>query len=223
MARSLCEPGVIRVLTLLIAILIIAGTATAISTGISIANSRKRLGGGAPKQLTAGKDGNLVERSLNELRVGDIVQYDHRDFLVEGVVDYDEDGHKWVGARMIDGADVFWLVVGMERIASKTSIRLLDIDRDLDINGYPPEVLLAGGKRYTLDKRGSASGRFHGDVGELPKDRGKGAGKTVERCRWWRYEGTGEDTLLIEQWAGEYRVLRGERLIDGMIEMIPGS
>ena len=31
------------------------------------------------------------------------------------------------------------------------------------------------------------------------------------------------DTLLVEQWGSDYRVLRGKKVGDGMVELIPGS
>jgi hypothetical protein len=45
----------------------------------------------------------------------------------------------------------------------------------------------------------------------------------VERCRWWLYSAPGDDTLMVEQWGSDYRVLRGKKIVDGTIELIPGS
>ena len=74
-----------------------------------------------------------------------------------------------------------------------------------------------------MDKRGTATAHFHGDLGNMPGKRGHDRPDTVDRCRWWRYESAGDDTLLVEQWGNEYRVLRGQHLTDGMLELIPGS
>jgi hypothetical protein len=30
----------------------------------------------------------------------------------------------------------------------------------------------------------------------------------VLRCRWWRYQAAGPDTILVEQWGGDFRTLR---------------
>ena len=82
---------------------------------------------------------------------------------------------------------------------------------------------MIGDVRYVLDKRGAATCELHGDVGalgDLKKDRPEGH---VERCRWWLYSAPGEDTLIVEQWGADYRVLRGKKIVEGTIELIPGS
>jgi hypothetical protein len=79
---------------LLIAVLIIAGAATAVGGSLILASQRRKaLPGGGPKELTAGSGHDLVERGFSDLREGDIVVYSGQDFLVEGVIRYDEAGH----------------------------------------------------------------------------------------------------------------------------------
>ena len=137
---------------LLIAILII-GTATAVGGGFVYAVSkRKQLGTGSGSdapQLTDGR-GNLIVRDMTELRVGDIIQYAGIDYLVEGVVAYDEDGHKWSAGRIVDGRDIHWLVVGMERVGSKSSMRLMQHDPSFANDGYPSETMHKDGVRYQM-------------------------------------------------------------------------
>ena len=82
---------------------------------------------------------------------------------------------------------------------------------------------MIGEVRYALDKRGTATCKLRGDLGalgDLKKDRPEGH---VERCRWWLYSAPGDDTLLVEQWGADYRVLRGKKVGDGTIELMPGS
>ena len=45
----------------------------------------------------------------------------------------------------------------------------------------------------------------------------------VERCRWWLYSAPGEDTLIVEQWGADYRVLRGKKVSEATIDLMPGS
>jgi hypothetical protein len=80
-----------------------------------------------------------------------------------------------------------------------------------------------GAVRYTLDKRGTATCSLKGDVGPLGasmKDRPEGH---TERCRWWLYSAPGDDTMVVEQWGSDYRVLRGKKVGDSTIELMPGS
>lgn len=203
---------------ILLVLLTVIGGAAAV--GIAAGERRKSLPGPSPLGLPSGD--KLVERGVAELRVDDVLTIDGKDFLVEGLINYDEDGHRWIGARVVDGSDVQWLVVGIER-AGTGAMRLLVQDESTQISGYPPEVLVIGDVRYALDKRGAATCALHGDVGALgalQKDRPEGH---VERARWWLYRAPGDDTLLLEQWGTDYRVLRGKKIGDGTIELIPGS
>lgn len=184
-------------------------------------NQQRALRGadGPPLALPVG--GKLVERGLRELKVGDVVTLDGKDYLCEGVILYDEDGHRWVGGRLVDGNDVRWCVVGLERIGNE-QIRLLAQD-DTEITGYPPEALVLGDVRYGLDKRGTATCKVSGDLGNLLGARTGKPDGNVERCRWWLYSAPGDDTAVLEQWGSDYRVLKGKKIAAGTIELIPGS
>lgn len=203
---------------LLVLLTVIGGAA---AVGIAVNERRKSLpGSGATAALPAGD--RLIERGVGDLRVDDVLTIDGKDFLVEGMINYDEDGHRWTCARVADGSDVKWLLVGIERVGG-SSTRLLAQDDSMQIAGYPPEVLVIGEVRYALDKRGAATCALHGDLGPLgalKKDRPDGH---VERARWWLYSAPGDDTLLLEQWGSDYRVLRGKKVVEGTIELIPGS
>jgi hypothetical protein len=208
------------VIWILLVLLTVIGGAAAI--GIAINERRKSLtDGGSTRALAAGGD-KLVERTVRDVRVDDVLTIDGKDFLVEGMINYDEDGHRWTCARVVDGSDVKWLLVGIER-AGGSAMRLLAHDEATQISGYPPEVLVIGEIRYALDKRGAATCALHGDLGSLgalKKDRPDGH---VERARWWLYSAPGDDTLLLEQWGSDYRVLRGKKIGESTLELIPGS
>jgi hypothetical protein len=204
--------------TLLFLLLIIGGVSAA--GGLWVSSKRKSLpsGGGDTKQLTEGH----VERTIRELHVADVLTIDGKDFIVEGVIQYDEDGHRWSGARAVDGPEVRWIVVGIERVGV-TPVRLLTQDTETDVSGYPPEVLVVGELRYALDKRGTATSKMTGDLGSLSAGKKELVAGSVERCRWWLYNAAGDDTLVLEQWGGEYRVLRGKKVGADTIDLIPGS
>ncbi len=206
-------------------LLILLVVLAVLGTGIVVSNvrSRKALPKASPppKALQSGT-GDLVERGVNDLRVNDVLTMGDKDFLTEGLLAYDEDGHRWTGARIVDNQTVYWLVNGIERVSSKAQ-RLLTQDLETQISGYPPEALVIGDVRFVLDKRGTASVQLFGDVGALSElKKGRPEGHT-ERCRWWLYSAPGDDTMIIEQWGSDFRVLRGKRVGDGIIELIPGS
>lgn len=210
---------------LLIAVLIVAGATTVIGGGLVFAHQRRRAleRGSDPKLLGSGDDGGLrsVERGPREMRPGDIMQHGGRDWLVEGVLHYDEDGHRWVAGRLVDVDEVRWLVIGMDR-AGATGARLLADDREIEVGGYPPDVLVVGDKRYPLERRGTATVKISGDAGAILGARDL-APESVLRCRWWRYQAAGPDTILVEQWGGDFRTLRGAAVSDGDLDLMPGS
>lgn len=199
-------------------VLTIVGGVAAV--GIAAGDRKKQLAAPGQKALPAADKG--LERSVRELRVGDVLTIDGRDFLCEGSISYDEDGHRWRAGRCVDGKDVRWLVVGIERTGT-SAVRLLTQDESMPMTGYPPEAIVLGDIRYALDKRGTATCELRGDLGalgDLKKDRPEGH---VERCRWWLYSAPGEDTLIVEQWGADYRLLRGTKVVEGTIDLIPGS
>jgi len=213
-----------RVLTILVLmLLIVVGGAAAVGGLLYVSEKRKRLGGGGEtRALPAGTGGNLLERTIRDLRVGDVLTMDGKDFVVEGTIHYDEDGHRWVAGRTVDGADVLWLVVGIERVGTAL-VRVLRQEAEHEISGYPSEAIVIGETRYALDKRGTATCKLGGELGALGAAKDKRPENHVERCRWWLYNGAGDDTLVLEQWGGEFRVLRGKKVSPDTIDLIPGS
>ena len=204
--------------SLLIASLLVAGAAGIVGGGFILANGRrKRLGTSeGPKLLGSGEP--QLERGPEDLRAGDIIQYRSTDFLVEGIVHYDEDGHRWLVGRLVDGRDVRWLIVGMDR-AGLGLFRMTEQIEPPFSGEYPPDAMRQKDTRFILEKRGNATARVIGDVGGL----GRGSAGSVVRCRWWRYEAAGSSCLLVEQWGSDFRALQGETVAPGELEMIPGS
>ncbi len=214
--------GTLVFTALIIAALIIAGAATAVGGGLVLAaKRRKALPGGDQKLLGTGSTDDLIERGLAQLRVNDIIQYNGQDFLVEGVIRYDEAGHEWSMSNMVDGKDSYWLLVGLERSGS-ASKRLLQPTKEVDMNGYPPEVLVIGDERYRFNKRGTATASLDGSTGTLSGGSSNGAA-SAHRCRWWNYQAAGDKTLLVEQWGDDYRILVGRSVGDTDLDMMPGS
>lgn len=204
---------------ILLVVLTVVGAVSAV--GIAASDRKKALAGGGTKALPAGASSS-IERSVRDLRVDDVLTIDSADYLCEGLIAYDEDGHRWTAARVIDGASTKWLLVGIDRVGA-SGMRLFVQDDVQQIAGYPPEAMVIGDVRFVLDKRGAATCQLFGDLGplgDLKKDRPAGH---VERCRWWLYSAPGDDTMLIEQWGSDYRVLRGQKVGESTVELIPGS
>jgi hypothetical protein len=209
---------------LLILFVMLAVLGGAAAVGIAVNERRRKAlpGGSSQKVLSAGSGDVLAERGLRDMRVGDVLTIEGRDFLCEGVMNYDEDGHRWICGRIVDGSEVRWLLVGLERGGS-SSARLMQQDETLKISGYPPEALLVGDVRFGLDKRGTATVKFTGDVGSLSEMKKDKVAQHAERCRWWLYSGGGEVGVFIEQYGSDYRALKGDKIGLTTVELMPGS
>jgi len=208
------------VIWILLVLLTVVGGAAAV--GIALNDRKKQLPGGRTQKALPAAGDKLLERTIRDLKVDDVLTIDGRDFLCEGLVEYDEDGHRWLGGRIVDDKDVRWMIVGIERTGA-SAIRLMTQDEATSITGYPPEAIVVGEVRFALDKRGTATCALRGELGglgDLKKDRPDGH---TERCRWWLYGAPGDDTLLVEQWGADYRVLRGKKVGEGTVDLIPGS
>jgi hypothetical protein len=188
----------------------LAGLVLVVVGGVR-AQRRWRLPGAAPAGGPA-----LLERTLKDTRPDDVIQHDGRDYLVEGVVKYDEDGHTWVAARMVDGKEVAWLLVGLERDGGPT-VRVLK-PQPLELPGYPPETVDVAGTAYKLATRGTATATFTGDATGIP-----GSHDGAQRCRWWSYQAPGAKVLLVEKWGEDYRVLVGETARPDAVELLAAS
>jgi Domain of unknown function (DUF4178) len=187
----------------------------ALASGAYVAYRRQRPALPAPEEGAAA----LLERTVKDVRPNDVIQHDGHDYLVEGVVKYDEDGHTWSAARMIDGNRERWLLVGLER-GSQTTVRVLAPTRELELSGYPPETLDHDGASWKLGSRGTATATFQGDLSTLP---GAPAAGTTQRCRWWKYQAAGEKILFVEQWGETYRALAGETVRADQVELLAAS
>ncbi len=200
---------------MLTALLLALATAVALGAGFGFRRRRVLLEPVEEKKLLLGAAPR--ERTEVDLRRGDIIQHEGRDFLVEGVVRYDEDGHRWLAGRVVDGTDERWLWVDPDQ---RPGLKFLQIAREIDASGMPPEVLLARGLRFSFHKRGNANASFDGSLGDLAKARGDGS---VIRCQFWLYRAAGDDTLIVERWGDLTRVLIGTDVLPGILEFLPGS
>ena len=78
------------------------------------------------------------------------------------------------------------------------------------------------GEVFVLDKRGIATCTLTGNVRFLAKSANPIRG-SAERCRWWLYSSATNETLLVEQWGADYRVLRGSMVDVAEFAIIHGS
>jgi hypothetical protein len=151
------------------------------------------------------------EHPVKRLKVGDVVSLVGTDFIVQGVLRFREGSFEWVEYKLADATDIRWLEVEDD---DELWIALYKEVNDLRIAGpRPPEHLSYHGETYELEEQGYATMRKEGDVGR----------RDLPECRYYDYEGPGDNVLSIEQWGENFEVSAGTRVSPFSVEVYPGS
>lgn len=142
-----------------------------------------------------------------KIRVGDIVGYLGRDYVVDGMLAFVVNGKGSRLARSVDGDTILWV----ELIEDEADDRVLVLREvsDLDISTPPPQSILYRGAIYLPRLAGLATVEIAGKV----PDRQPGA------CRLWRYRAAGDSYIEIQDWSGRVVTLAGESVHKAMIEV----
>jgi hypothetical protein len=149
-------------------------------------------------------------RTVFTLQLGDIVQYEGADWVVEGRLTFDDDGYSWFEYMLQDGDTIRWLSVEED---DRVEVTWVETVTDLEISGEPPRQLTYGGVTYQ-----------RGDSGTARMTRiGTTMNKQAQICRYVDYSGPGEQTLSIENWNGELEVNVGRRIRPSALIILPGD
>lgn len=146
-----------------------------------------------------------------KLRPRDIISYQGRDFVVEGILTYKLGGKAYPLARAVDGEDVYWVEPLMD--ASDDRLLFFQEVRDLRVATPPPPTIAYKGGSYVPKLSGQATVDVDGTVA----DRASGS------CEVWRYRAAGDLFLQIEKWSGKTVTLAGESVHKDMVEVFPGA
>jgi hypothetical protein len=146
-------------------------------------------------------------RRPGEARTHDIITHLGRDWMVEGVVQVDEAGRRHRLARLVDGADVAWLLSVDGELAL-----LQPADPAQTPPVPPPDTLRLGDETFRLVETGGGRVARHGDVGS----------RAMERCRFWRYAGAGGKCAWLDDFRGP-ELMVGEQVPEAMLDLLPGA
>jgi len=156
-------------------------------------------------------------RTLFDLRTGDIVQCDGRDWVVEDRLLYDEDGFQWLEYLLRDGPEARWLAVCEDDWLEVSWLEqgppaLL---RQLASAATPfPDQIHCEGLTYERREEGRASATS--------------SARTMNRhlasCRFADYEAEGQRVLSVERWNDdETEVTIGRRIDPAALALLPGD
>jgi hypothetical protein len=143
-----------------------------------------------------------------KLRLRDIVSYQGKDFVVEGLLTYRLSGKVYRLARVVDGNTVRWV----EPLTDDLDDRVLMLEEiSLDVGTPPPPTISYQGQSFLPRMSGQATVEV---VGKVP-DRFAGT------CDLWRYRAAGDLFLQIERWPDRTVKLFGESVHKSMVDVLP--
>ena len=112
------------------------------------------------KRIAAGRHAKLkgkvaTERTLFTLQIGDVVQYQKRDWILETIYRYQQDQFEWVEYLLRDNSDAAWLVVVEDDWLEVSWLTPVPEDQ-LRIELPPPRYIDYKGTYYSLREKGEA-------------------------------------------------------------------
>jgi hypothetical protein len=158
-----------------------------------------------------------AQRTLFDLRTGDIVQLEGGDWVVEDRLVYDDDGFQWLEYLLRDGPAARWLVVceddwlevsWLEDAPAGLAVRMEEA-----AVAFPRQIEWDG-VVYVLREQGHAGVTASGRV----------MNRRLSGCRFGDYEGPDQRVLSVECWEGEApEVTLGHRIDPASLVLLPGD
>lgn len=166
-------------------------------------------GGGftpAGRQLTQSQG----PQGLMNLRINDIVSYFGADYIVEGRLNYWQDGYTWTTYMLTDSPNVKWLAVEED---DELEVSLWEEVEDLRLSEPMPEFVEYRGQRYRMTERGEAR----------VNQEGRTKNKTGLGMTYWQYEADDDTMLSVEKWASDIEISIGRELRPESLDVLPGD
>lgn len=146
-----------------------------------------------------------------KLRPRDVVSYQGRDWIVEGVCTYNLGGKLYPLARAVEGDDVCLIEPLIDDLDDR--ILMLHEIHDLQTSTPPASSLSYKGRSYLPKLAGAATCEISGTC----------PGRSAGNCEIWRYRAAGDLYLQIERWPDRVVTLAGESVHKDMIDVLPGT
>jgi hypothetical protein len=144
-----------------------------------------------------------------KLRLRDIVSYQGKDYVVEGLLTYRVGGKAYKLARVVDGDTVRWV----EPLTDDSDDRVLWLEDvgGIGVGAPPPSTVSYQGRSYLPKLSGQATVEVAGRVPD----------RVAGTCDLWRFRAAGDLFLQIEKWPDRTVTLHGESVHKDMIDVLP--
>jgi hypothetical protein len=151
-----------------------------------------------------------LHRTVFTLQIGDIVQYEGTDWVVEGQLTFNDQGYTWTEYMLQDGDRVRWLSVEED---DRVEVCWMEPVTGLEISSTPPRQITYAGITYQLSESGTASMTRLGTT----------LTKQAQRCRYYDYSDSHDHLLSVEDWNGEIEFSVGQQIRPSSLTLLPGD
>lgn len=151
-----------------------------------------------------------LNRGFLTLQLGDIVQYEGVDWVVEERLTYEEDGDVWFDYLLQDRDTLRWLSV---EEGDRVELCWMETITDLEVSQQPPAQLNYQGITYRRRETGIAQMTQLGNRLNLRS----------ETCHYTDYIGPEHHILSIENWDGDIEITIGQQIRPDSLVLLPGD
>lgn len=156
-----------------------------------------------PRSLSSG-------RTLFNLQIGDIVQYEGADWVVEDRLTYNDSGYTWLEYLLQDGDQQRWLSVEDD---DRIEVCWMESANQLDISGTPPQQITVNQVTYAQTEAGTAKMKREGTT----------LNRKSQTCRYFDYADPTGKVLSIEDWQGDIEITQGREIRPSDLRLLPGD
>lgn len=161
------------------------------------------------KKLISSQDNKVLDsRDISNLITGDVVSIESTDYVIEGLIVYNDSGWKWREYKLKDGHSTYWLSV--------------EEDDDLEISLFkeispfiksPEDKIVYEGKEYFM---------YEGSDARVEYVQGKISLQTGSPLDYFEYADKKDTAYLsVEIWDGEIEMSVGRKIPSYLVEVYP--
>lgn len=163
-----------------------------------------------PDRLTAANRAADLRASPQGLKLGDVVNYDGAELVVQGSIRYNQDGSVWADHLLVDGTTKKWLSVEDDE-----GLEIAVWDKLVDPDLQPGEKrILYGGQTYVLEEQGKANYTAEGSTGTAASG----------KYEYIDYE-AGNQRLSFERYGGDaaWELSTGRVIPEAALDVYPAT
>jgi hypothetical protein len=149
-------------------------------------------------------------RTVFNLQLGDIVQYEGTDWVVEDRLTYDDHGYGWLEYVVQDGDRQRWLSVEED---DRLEVLWLETVTHVEISGTPPQQMVVDHLTYRQTEAGTARMTRLGTT----------LNQRSQICQYFDYTGPEGTVLSVENWQGDVEVTQGKQIHPRALTLLPGD